>query len=75
MRKVYKLTDLCCANCAAEIERDVRRAKGVADASVNFIAQKLILEIEDGADAEAVVKKVEKLVRRVEPDCDMIEAH
>ena len=73
MKKVYKLTDLCCANCAAEIERDVQKAKGVSSATVNFIAQKMILEIEDGADAEAVVKKVGKLVRRVEPDCDMVE--
>ena len=73
MKKVYKLTDLCCANCAAEIERDVQKAKGVAAASVNFIAQKLILEVEEGADVEAVVKKVAKLVRRVEPDCEMIE--
>lgn len=73
MKKVYKLTDLCCANCAAEIERDVQKAKGVSAASVNFVAQKLILEIEESADAVAVVKKVEKLVRRVEPDCDMIE--
>ena len=73
MKKVYKLTDLCCANCAAEIERDVQKAKGVSSATVNFIAQKMILEIEDGADAETVVKKVGKLVRRVEPDCDMIE--
>ena len=73
MKKVYKLTDLCCANCAAEIERDVQNAKGVSAASVNFVAQKLILEIEESADAGAVVKKIEKLVRRVEPDCDMIE--
>ena len=73
MKKVYKLTDLCCANCAAEIERDVQKAKGVSSATVNFIAQKMILEIEDGADEAAVLKKVAKLVRRVEPDCDMIE--
>ena len=73
MKRVYKLTDLCCASCAAEIERDVQKAKGVAAATVNFIAQKLILEIEEGADEAEVVKKVGKLVRRVEPDCDMIE--
>ena len=73
MKKVYKLTDLCCANCAAEIERDVQKAKGISSAAVNFVAQKLILEIEESADAVAVVKKIEKLVRRVEPDCEMIE--
>jgi len=73
MKKVFKLTDLCCANCAAEIERDVQKAKGVSAASVNFIAQKLILEIDDREDAADVLKKVAKIVRRVEPDCDMVE--
>ena len=74
MKKVYKLTDLCCANCAAEIERDIAKAKGIASCSVNFLTQKLFLEIEESADAESVLKKVVKIVRRVEPDCDMIEA-
>lgn len=73
MKKVFKLTDLCCANCAAEIERDVRKAKGVTAAAVNFITQKMTLEIDDGADAADILKKVAKIVRRVEPDCDMIE--
>ena len=73
MKKVFKLTDLCCANCAAEIERDVQKAKGVSAASVNFIAQKLILEIDDREDVADVLKKVAKIVRRVEPDCDMVE--
>ena len=73
MKKVYKLTDLCCANCAAEIERDVQKVSGVSFAAVNFITQKLTLEIEDAADAAAVLKKVSKAVRRVEPDCDMVE--
>ncbi|MBO4473087.1 MAG: heavy-metal-associated domain-containing protein [Clostridia bacterium] len=74
MKKIYKLTDLCCANCAAEIERDVQKAKGICAASVNFITQKMTLEIEEGADVAEVLKRVAKIVRRVEPDCDMIEA-
>lgn len=73
MKKVFKLTDLCCANCAAEIERDVQKAKGVVAGTVNFITQKMTLEIDDKADAADVLKKVAKIVRRVEPDCDMIE--
>jgi len=40
---------------------------------VNFITQKMTLEIEDGSDVADVVKRVAKIVRRVEPDCDMIE--
>ena len=73
MKKVYKLTDLCCANCAAEIERDIAKIKGVVLSNVNFMMQKLILEIEEVADADKVLKQVAKAVRRVEPDCDLVE--
>lgn len=73
MKKVYKLTDLCCANCAAEIERDIAKIKGVALSNVNFMMQKLTLEIEEVADADKVLKQVAKAVRRVEPDCDLVE--
>jgi len=73
MKKVYELTDLCCASCAAEIERDVKKVEGVASCTVNFIMQKMTLEIAEGADASAVVKAVTKAVRRVEPDCDLNE--
>jgi len=33
------ITGMTCANCAANIERGVKKLKGVADASVNFAAQ------------------------------------
>ncbi|MBO7390100.1 MAG: heavy-metal-associated domain-containing protein [Clostridia bacterium] len=73
MKKVYEMTDLCCASCAAEIERDVRKIEGVSLCNVNFIMQKMTLEIAEGADAPHVVKAVTKAVRRVEPDCDLVE--
>ena len=73
MRKVYELTDLCCASCAAEIERDVKKLEGVSACNVNFILQKMTLEIGEGAEYAAVLKAVTKAVRRVEPDCEVIE--
>ena len=73
MKKVYELTDLCCASCAAEIERDVKKLEGVAACNVNFIMQKMTLEISEGADEKFVVKAVTKAVRRVEPDCELVE--
>ena len=33
------ITGMTCANCAANIERGVKKLKGVADASVNFAAE------------------------------------
>ena len=72
MKKVYKMTDLCCANCAAEIERDIAKIKGVNECSVNFIMQKLTVEIDDDTDFDAVMKKVVKTCKKIEPDCRII---
>ena len=33
------ITGMTCANCAANIERGVKKLKGVGDASVNFAAE------------------------------------
>ena len=73
MKKIYDLTDLCCASCAAEIERDVNKIEGVVSCNVNFIMQKMALEIREEAEASAVIKAVTKAVRRVEPDCELVE--
>ena len=73
MKKVYKMTDLCCANCAAEIERKVSGIDGVILCTINFIAQKMKLEISDTADIAAVLGKVNSAVKKVEPDCDLVE--
>ena len=62
MKKVYKLQNLDCANCAAKME------EGVKDANVNFIMQKMTVEIEDGADAAAVMAEVKKTCKKIEPD-------
>ena len=41
MKKVYKMQDLDCANCAAKMEREISKIDGVVKASVNFMTQKL----------------------------------
>lgn len=74
MKKTYKLTDLCCASCAADIERAVRKIEGVASCEINFIMQKMTLEYAEGADVAAVLKAVTRAVVKVEPDCEVIES-
>ena len=72
MKKVFKLTDLCCASCASEIERAVAKTKGVSACTLNFMTQKMSVEYEEARE-EDVLKCVAKIVRRVEPDCELIE--
>ena len=44
MKKVYKLQDLDCANCAAKIEDAIGKIAGVEKASVSFLSQKMTIE-------------------------------
>ncbi len=71
MKKTFRLSEIDCANCANEIERAVCKIEGVASASVAFMAQKLTVDAPDSI-FEEVMKKVEKVIKKVEPDCKVI---
>ena len=71
MKKVFNLEDLDCANCAAKMECAVKKIDGVHDASISFMAQKLTIEADDDK-FDAVMKRVVKACKKVEPDCRII---
>ena len=68
MKKYFRMQDLDCANCAAKMEAAIRKIHGVQDASVNFMAQKLMLEA-DEEQFEEIMKAVVQACRKVDPDC------
>ena len=70
MKKTYKI-DVDCANCANKMEIAANKVEGVSSAAVNFMALKMNVEFEDGADEKAVMKKVLKACRKVEDDCEI----
>lgn len=70
MKKTYKI-EVDCANCANLMEETAKKVSGVADATVNFMTQKMIVEFEEGAEAKAVMQDVLKACRKVEPDCEI----
>lgn len=70
MKKTYKI-DVDCANCANKMEDAAKNIAGVKDATVNFMALKMIVEFEEGADAKAVMKDVLKNCKKVEDDCEI----
>lgn len=71
MKKVFKLKDLDCANCAAKMENNIKKIPGVTNASVNFMMQKMTIE-SDVEDFAALMKEVVKVISKVEPDCEVI---
>ncbi len=70
MKKTYKI-EVDCANCANLMEETTKKVTGVADATVNFMTQKMIVEFAEGADAKAVMGDVLKACKKVEPDCEI----
>ena len=71
MKKVYKLEDLDCANCAAKMERAIQKLDGVQNASVSFMAQRLTIEADD-ANFDEIMKRVVKAWPEIEPDCTLV---
>jgi len=70
MKMVYKI-EVDCANCAMLMETATNKVKGVANASVNFMTQKMTVEFEDGQTPAKVMKHVLKACRKIEPDCEI----
>lgn len=70
MKKTYKI-EVDCANCANKMEVAANKVDGVKAATVNFMALKMNVEFEEGADEKAVMKKVLKVCRKVEDDCEI----
>ena len=71
MRKVYRLKDLDCANCAAKMERAISKIDGVDYAEVNFMAQKLMIEAEE-AKIPQILEMAKKCIAKVEPECSIL---
>ena len=70
MKKTYKI-EVDCANCANLMEETTKKVTGVADAVVNFMAQKMTVTFEEGQDSKDVMTEVFKACRKVEPDCEI----
>ena len=70
MKKTYKI-EVDCANCANKMENAAKKVPGIADVTVNFMTQKMIVDFADGADDAAVMKQVLKACKKVEDDCEI----
>ena len=68
MKKVFKMQDLDCANCAAKMERSIRAIDGVKEATVNFMTQKLTIDADD-ARFDEILTEAAAICKKIEPDC------
>ena len=71
MKKKFKLEDLDCANCAAQMENAIKKIDGVNDATVSFLAQKMTIDAVD-EKFDDIMKEVVAVCAKVEPDCKIL---
>ena len=70
MKKTYKI-EVDCAHCAAKMEEGIRKIDGVKEATISFLAQKLVIEAEDDRFDE-ILKEAVAICKKVEPDCTIV---
>lgn len=70
MKKVIKLENLDCANCGMLLERTVAKIDGITSVTVNFMAQKLIIEYDESV--EGLFESVKKSAKRILPDVKLL---
>ena len=70
MKKSYRI-EVDCANCANKMEQAAKKTEGVKDAVVNFMALKMSVEFEEGAEPKEVMQRVLKACKKVEDDCEI----
>lgn len=60
-KKVLSVTGMTCTSCAKAIEKSVSKVEGVANVSVNFATEKLIVEFDE---SKASIEKIREAVKR-----------
>ena len=71
MKKTYMMEDLDCAHCAAKMEEQIRKLEGVYEVSVNFFAQKMIIELDEERVTD-IMKQAQRAVSKVDPHCRIL---
>ena len=72
MKCKFKIKGLDCANCAAELEREIKKVEGIEEAVISFMTERMELEYDETRKGE-ILQKVKKLIKKEEPDVTLEE--
>ena len=71
MKKIFKLENLGCANCAAHMEEDIKKLAGVRNVRIAFMTRKLTLET-DGVEVSELIEPIQNIISSYEDDCRLV---
>ncbi|MFV0480965.1 MAG: heavy metal translocating P-type ATPase, partial [Campylobacteraceae bacterium] len=67
-KKTLYLNGLDCASCASKIEEGAKNVKGIKNANVDFVTQKMIIEVFDKEDLPKLTREITAIIKDLEPD-------
>ncbi len=70
MKYSFKIKGIDCANCAAKLENEIKKIEGIDLATINFFSERLTIECNEDIKEE-VMAKVNKIIKKEEPDCTL----
>ena len=71
MKKVFKMKNVDCANCAAKMEKGICKIEGVESATLNFMSQRLTIEAEESA-FDRILDLAEEVCRKVDREVEIV---
>ena len=69
-RDIY-LLGLGCADCAQKIEKEVRQLERVQSANLDFVSQKLTIEVLNKEELSNIARQATEIAKRIEPDIEI----
>ncbi len=67
MEKQIRFSGVDCPHCAEKIEKQIKKIKGVKSVTVNFLAQKMIINANE-EDMTTIIKEIEEISRKIEKE-------
>ncbi len=72
MKKKFKVENLDCAHCAAKMEEAIKKIPGIEDAAMNFMTQKLTLEISNDCEIDKILEEAQMKISQIHIECRII---
>lgn len=70
MKNTYKI-EIDCANCANKVEEEANKINGIKSASVNFMMLKMVIDFEEDANIDEVLKELISRCKKIDSDFEL----
>lgn len=71
MRKIFKVENVDCANCARKMQDNILKIEGITSATLNFLTQRLTVEFEE-SKVSTIVEEMQSACRKIDKAVNVI---